>query len=71
MDSIDHERAALRLAELVVSVEDSELTLPTPCPAYTLGDVIDHVGGLALAFAAPELLEGAAPAARLVIDNAL
>ena len=25
---------------------------PTPCPAYTLGDLIEHVGGLALAFSA-------------------
>jgi uncharacterized protein (TIGR03086 family) len=43
---------AQRLAELVASVKDEELGQPTPCPAYTVGDLIDHVGGLALAFTA-------------------
>ena len=28
------------------------LARPTPCPAYALGDLIDHIGGLAIAFAA-------------------
>src|SRR5262245_40952573 len=41
-----------RLADLVARVTDDELGRPTPCPAYTLGDLIDHVGGLALAFGA-------------------
>ncbi|MGE5292719.1 MAG: TIGR03086 family metal-binding protein [Micromonosporaceae bacterium] len=44
--------AAQRLSDLLVRVEDHELGEPTPCPAYTLGDLIDHVGGLALAFTA-------------------
>lgn len=44
--------AAQRLADLVARVSDNELGKPTPCPAYTLGDLIDHIGGLALAFAA-------------------
>lgn len=42
--------AADRLAGLVAGVSDDQLAGPTPCPAYTLGDLIDHVGGLALAF---------------------
>jgi uncharacterized protein (TIGR03086 family) len=33
-------------------VDDADLGKPTPCPSYTLGDLIDHVGGLALAFTA-------------------
>ncbi len=33
-------------------VADDELGSPTPCPAYRLGDLIEHVGGLALAFTA-------------------
>jgi uncharacterized protein (TIGR03083 family) len=49
---VDLGPAALRLAELVARVTDDELAKPTPCPAYTLGDLIDHVGGLALAFTA-------------------
>lgn len=42
--------AAGRLAGLISGVSDDQLAGPTPCPAYTLGDLIDHVGGLALAF---------------------
>ena len=41
-----------RLGDLVARVCDDELSRPTPCPAYTLGDLIEHVGGLALAFRA-------------------
>jgi uncharacterized protein (TIGR03086 family) len=44
--------AARRLADLVAGVEDGALGRSTPCPAYSLGDLIDHVGGLALAFTA-------------------
>ena len=44
--------AAGRLAELVTQVADGELGQPTPCPSYTVGDLIDHIGGLALAFTA-------------------
>ncbi|GGR08416.1 TIGR03086 family metal-binding protein [Streptomyces netropsis] len=44
--------AARRLADLVAAVPDSLLTAPTPCERYTLGDLVDHVGGLALAFTA-------------------
>jgi uncharacterized protein (TIGR03086 family) len=49
---VDFWPAAERLAGLVARVSDDELGSPTPCPAYTLGDLIDHVGGLALAFTA-------------------
>jgi uncharacterized protein (TIGR03086 family) len=48
----DFRPAAERLARLVARVGDDELGRPTPCPAYTLGDLIDHVGGLAMAFTA-------------------
>jgi uncharacterized protein (TIGR03086 family) len=50
--TVDFRSATQRLAALVTRVSDDELGGPTPCPAYTLGDLIDHVGGLALAFAA-------------------
>ncbi len=50
--AVDLGPAKQRLAELVARVQDDELDRPTPCPAYTLGDLIDHVGGLALAFTA-------------------
>ncbi len=50
--NVDLGPGAQRLAELVARVKDEELGHPTPCPAYTVGDLIDHVGGLALAFTA-------------------
>ena len=49
MSIVDLGPAAQRLADLVARVGDDELGQPTPCPAYTLGDLIEHVGGLALA----------------------
>ncbi|MFL6241612.1 MAG: TIGR03086 family metal-binding protein [Acidimicrobiia bacterium] len=47
---VDLEPAARRLADLVGRVPDELLDAPTPCPAYTLGDLVDHVSGAALAF---------------------
>ena len=52
MEIVDLGPAAQRLADLVGRVGDDELGNPTPCPAYTLGDLVEHVGGLALAFTA-------------------
>ena len=49
---VDLTPAAQRLADLVARVRDDELGGPTPCPAYTVGDLIEHIGGLALAFRA-------------------
>jgi uncharacterized protein (TIGR03086 family) len=49
---VDLGPAARRLADLVRRVADDDLGRPTPCPAYTVGDLVEHVGGLALAFAA-------------------
>ena len=42
--------AADTLADLVAGISDEQLTAPTPCPLYTLGDLLDHVDGLPLAF---------------------
>ena len=52
MTRVDLVPAARRLAVLVRAVPDERLANPTPCPAYTLGDLLDHVGGLAIAFTA-------------------
>jgi uncharacterized protein (TIGR03086 family) len=52
MSIVDLGPGAQRLAGLVARVGDDELGKPTPCPSYTLGDLTEHVGGLALAFAA-------------------
>jgi uncharacterized protein (TIGR03086 family) len=40
------------MAELIGGVPEDALDGPTPCPAYTVGDLVDHVGGLSLAFTA-------------------
>lgn len=49
-ETIDLGSAAQAMTELLNGVSDDQLALPTPCPEYTLGDLIDHVGGLSLAF---------------------
>lgn len=51
-NAVDLGPAARRLADLVAHVQDEALARPTPCPAYSLGDLIEHIGGLALAFTA-------------------
>jgi uncharacterized protein (TIGR03086 family) len=52
VSEIDLGPAARRLADLVANVRDEDLARPTPCPAYALGDLIEHVGGMAIAFTA-------------------
>jgi len=42
--------AAQQLSRVVQGVRDEQLTAPTPCPDYTVGDLLEHVHGLALAF---------------------
>ena len=44
--------AAERIARLVEGVPESALDAPTPCEEYTVGDLLDHVDGFALAFRA-------------------
>ncbi len=52
MPVIDIEPATRTLAELVRGVPDELLGAPTPCPAYSVGDLVEHIGGLTLAFTA-------------------
>jgi uncharacterized protein (TIGR03086 family) len=42
--------AGLRLIRLVEAIPDDALGRPTPCALYTVGDLLDHVGGAVLAF---------------------
>jgi uncharacterized protein (TIGR03086 family) len=42
--------AALEMSRLVNAVRDDQLGDPTPCPKYTLGDLLQHVRGLVEAF---------------------
>jgi uncharacterized protein (TIGR03086 family) len=46
----DLEPAARRMARLVGAVPDGFLGRPTPCERYAVGDLLDHIGGAALAF---------------------
>ena len=48
--NVDLQPAARRMARLVQAVPEDALDLPTPCSDYRVGDLIDHIGGLALAF---------------------
>jgi uncharacterized protein (TIGR03086 family) len=50
--TIDIRPAARQLGTLVAGVPDDALDNPTPCPDYRLGDLLDHIGGLAVAFTA-------------------
>jgi uncharacterized protein (TIGR03086 family) len=50
--AVDLEPAARRMADLVRGVPDDLLDAPTPNPGYPLGDLLDHIGGLTLAFTA-------------------
>ena len=47
---IDLEPAARGIAASVTALRDDQLGAPTPCPAYTVGDLVEHIGGLAIAF---------------------
>jgi uncharacterized protein (TIGR03086 family) len=49
--SIDLTVPTQRLADLVSRVDDGDLGRPTPCPNYEVGDLLDHIHGLAVAFA--------------------
>jgi uncharacterized protein (TIGR03086 family) len=46
------------MAELVRNVPDDALAAPTPCPDYTVGDLVDHIEGLSIAFAAAARKDG-------------
>ena len=52
MPVLDLGPAASEMSALIAAVPDELIGRATPCPAYRLGDLIDHVGGLALAFTA-------------------
>lgn len=44
--------AVQRMARLVEAMPEDALHRPTPCQEYTVGDLLDHIGGAAHAFAA-------------------
>ncbi|MFE6910080.1 TIGR03086 family metal-binding protein [Streptomyces erythrochromogenes] len=50
MSLVDLEAQARVLSRLVAGVPDAALAGPTPCPAYGVADLLDHVRGLSVAF---------------------
>ncbi len=48
--TLDLCQAARATATVVTGVRDDQLHDPTPCPAYTVADLLDHIGGLSIAF---------------------
>ncbi len=50
MDTIDFRPATDELARLVTCVRDDQLGDPTPCTRYAIADLVEHIGGLAVAF---------------------
>ncbi|MEP6649799.1 MAG: TIGR03086 family metal-binding protein [Lapillicoccus sp.] len=52
METIDFGPATRTLAALVGGVKDNQLGDPTPCPDWSLADLLRHIGGLTLEFTA-------------------
>lgn len=50
MGHVDLRPTTSALAALVRGVRDDQLSGPTPCPAYSVADLLDHIGGLSAAF---------------------
>ena len=49
---LDLEPAVRMLAEVITAVRDDQLSAPTPCEKSNLGDLLDHVDALSIAFTA-------------------
>ncbi|WP_114905636.1 TIGR03086 family metal-binding protein [Ornithinimicrobium murale] len=59
--AVDLRPAAELMATVVRGVRDDQLDGPTPCTDYTVGDLLDHVSGLSLAFAQAARKEASGP----------
>jgi uncharacterized protein (TIGR03086 family) len=57
METIDFGPATTTVTGIVTNIRDDQLGDPTPCPEATVADLLDHLGGLALAFRASALKE--------------
>jgi uncharacterized protein (TIGR03086 family) len=49
---IDLKPACHRMTDVLAAITEDQLTSPTPCTEYSVGDLIDHVDGVALGFTA-------------------
>jgi uncharacterized protein (TIGR03086 family) len=50
MDALDFGPATTTMARLVTGVTDDQLTARTPCPDYSVADLVDHIRVLSFAF---------------------
>ena len=50
MSDLDLRPAVRATAAVVAAVPDASLDRRTPCPEWTVADLLDHIGGLAVAF---------------------
>ena len=50
MDPYDFGPSARTMAALVAGAADDQLAGPTPCPDYTVADLLDHICGLTVEF---------------------
>lgn len=51
-EMLDLDPAARTMTRVIAGIRDDRLNARTPCPEATLGDLLDHVGGLCVAFTA-------------------
>ncbi len=51
-DLVDFGPATAAMAQVLAGIDDRDLTAATPCPAYSVADLVDHVAGLTVAFTA-------------------
>ncbi|GAA4724679.1 TIGR03086 family metal-binding protein [Nocardioides endophyticus] len=50
MDTIDFAPATRAVTTVLGGISDEQLTAATPCPDFSVADLLDHLNGLALAF---------------------
>ncbi len=60
METLDLTPATTAVARVVREVRDDQLGNPTPCPDFTVADLLDHLHGLCLAFTSAARKDGVA-----------
>ena len=60
MGTLDFAPATTAVARVVRQVRDEQLGNPTPCPDFTVADLLDHLHGLCLAFTSAARKDGVA-----------
>jgi uncharacterized protein (TIGR03086 family) len=70
MTIIDLRPAARGLADVVRNVPEQSLDGPTPCPKYSTADLLEHIGGLAVAFTSAATKAGGEVSSQAPAGNA-